>query len=113
MMLMYIVVRSSLGMSPGKMAAQVGHAAHLSMRLNLGPEYNWIKWNSGEYGKIILAADEKDWIKLKALPDAVVVVDNGHTELDPGTETVVAFAPMRKEDRPGLLKRLRLLAYII
>lgn len=35
--------------------------------------------------------------------------DAGLTEVDPGTETVMALWPMRKSERPPLVKRLQTL----
>lgn len=114
-MLMYLVVNAQLEMSPGKMAAQVGHAVQLA--LLDAPLFlpgidkvggRWNEWLDGEYGKIVLRADPAGWEEARQLPGAVIVVDNGHTELTPGSETVICFPPMLKADRPGLLKRLRL-----
>jgi peptidyl-tRNA hydrolase len=39
------------------------------------------------------AANDEDWQALRARPDSVVVTDGGHTQVAPGTETVIALPP--------------------
>ncbi len=120
--LMYFVVRSSLDMSPGKLAAQCCHGVSIvsnyysnlmtlqemkeeeSQKLD---EYrDWLKTG---YGKVVLTANENQWNKLKKEENCLIVVDSGLTELEPGTETVAVFPPMKKEKRSKLLKRLQVL----
>jgi peptidyl-tRNA hydrolase len=120
--LMYIVVRESLKLSGGKLGAQCGHAvdylwrevyrsrdpthiheptAHLHL-FNL--------WMLGEHGKIVLGASDQEFEKIKAeYQDGFLVVDNGHTEVAPKTETCFGMWPQRKSERSKTLKRLRLL----
>lgn len=121
---MYLVVRESLGMSPGKMAAQVGHAVSMMMLRYMDLVVKeiqdgdlWLEdlklaesmreWLANSYGKITLRADDKEWFKLKLLTNHVLVIDNGRTEIAPGSETVIGFWPMRKSERNPLLKRLQ------
>lgn len=124
---MYIVVRESLDMSVGKLAAQVGHA--VGMVYN---HYNYLKdvragaigerwldlklkmdyfdlWQRQSFRKILLRADEKEWQKLKDQLECHLVIDAGLTEVEPGTETIIALWPMLKSTAPRLVKRLRLL----
>lgn len=120
--IMYIVVRKNLGMSPGKMAVQVGHGVQLIMEqfyegaihrnLELSNRehlfVNWLDRNvEGSYRKVLLGADEKEWIKVKELNPDVIVIDSGLTEINPHTETCACFWPIHKNERPKLLKRLR------
>lgn len=129
---MYLIVREELNMSIGKLPAQVGHAVGMQMlqyfecALNAQIEghYNdqnvlsmsqfemFEAWLNNSYRKVTLAADEKEWAKLKELykkPEAVIVVDAGLTELEPNTETVMALLPMKKSERSKLVKRLQAL----
>jgi peptidyl-tRNA hydrolase len=136
---LYIVVREDLNMSVGKMCVQVGHAvdkvilnytdmlidhiiAHTpaegevsipATKRNDFADINaiFIQWRNTGRRKITLIADRKEWIKLKAEfgTSAFIVVDAGLTELEPGTETVMGFLPMRKSNRPKILKRLQAL----
>lgn len=68
--------------------------------------------NSDKYTKVLLGADDKEWEKLKQMLDKryhVIVVDAGHTELAPNTETIIGLFPMKKSERPKLVKRLQAL----
>ena len=132
--IMYLVVRENLHMSIGKTAAQVAHAAQRlqqkyqevndeinsylgydSGELDSVPEnlrdksHIFYQWLQTSVTKIVLKADEKEWAKLKEMPDIVRIADAGHTELAPGTETVVGFWPILKSQRPKVLKRLQVL----
>ncbi len=124
-MVMYLVVRESLGMTPGKMGAQIGHGDELVME-----EYHealhvevcgWDTsdtrehlllvmgaWRADGHTKILLSADEKAWAKVKLIPHGFIVLDAGRTQVPAQSETVIAFAPMFKSVRPSILKRLRL-----
>jgi len=92
-----VVVRRDLGMSPGKLAAQVAHAS-------LGAWKNADKkvrenWDKEGGKKVVLVVDgEKELLELfgKAerarLPKALIT-DAGHTELEPGTVTCLGIGP--------------------
>jgi peptidyl-tRNA hydrolase len=155
---MYIVVRESLGLSPGKIGAQCGHAVEYLMekavpekwpteeeaafrsKRQLHPEtmteadnaalaaieessqlrykrqVDFRAWRERDAtgrrtaGKIVLAATDAEFAKIKTEePDHFLVIDNGHTEVDPMTETCLGLWPRRKSARSKTLKRLRLL----
>lgn len=140
---MYLIVRESLNMSAGKIAAQCAHASqmlqlkygelHLEIEsvedltetfggLPLSDPISWLKvypkyysyyeWLMTSFRKVVLKADEKEWLKIKEQVSEdyrILVVDAGLTELDPNTETVIGLWPMRKSARSNLLKRLRVL----
>jgi PTH2 family peptidyl-tRNA hydrolase len=124
---MYLVVRKSLGMSPGKIGAQCGHIVEQLMdqfmtdsmmqvaggaddeaveRIRLMSE-----WKRSGRTKIVVGADEKEWEKIQEIPFNVKVSvrDAGHTEVPTGTMTVIGFWPTHKETAPKILRRLRLL----
>lgn len=131
---MYLIVRESLGMSPGKIGAQCGHAVqivtlsyfkYVSM---LTVPTNWDnieemrskvdiyrEWISQPFTKVTLKADDKEWEKVKkefytdAKVKCALVVDAGRTEIEPGSETVMALWPMKRSEVPKLIKRLQLL----
>jgi peptidyl-tRNA hydrolase len=123
--IMYLVVRKSLGMSMGKTAAQAGHAVgmlHIKQaeyaaedKKSLFPEFQeklkiWDEWVHNSFRKVVLGADDKQWQKLKdKIPDAVVVVDSGLTEIAYGSETVIGIWPMCKSNAPQVIKKLQAL----
>jgi len=92
-----IVARRDLGMSPGKLAAQVAHAS-LSAYEKSDPKRR-SEWKGGGQKKVVLKADgEKaihelaDRARREGLPHAVIR-DAGHTQLDSGTVTTLAVGP--------------------
>lgn len=125
---MYLIVRESLNMGTGKIAAQCGHAVgmlHLkysefdgmnsagwlgSKETKLYIQFN--DWLKGSFRKVVLKADEKEWAKLKAElepDDFIIVVDAGLTEIAPGSETVIGVFPTLKSEAPKIIKRLQVL----
>lgn len=123
---MYLIVRESLAMSPGKLGAQCGHAVQLVMdeyyMNQRGCSHGWaqilcqsmVEWRATDHMKIVLRANEKEWEKLQNSDAFVplplfIVTDRGYTEVPANTETVMALWPMRKNERPSILRRLRLL----
>lgn len=121
----YVIVNKDLNMSLGKTCAQVGHAIQYlcTYYKSICEEYKsfpteegnkfineYLDWAIEEQStKIVLGADTKEFNKLKKSDlDPFIVTDAGKTEVEPGTETVLAFWPMKK-DSNKLIKRLRLL----
>jgi len=123
---MYLVVRESLGMSPGKVAAQCGHAvmelverkAQIDMRLmshfpeTLKTDYeDMLKvrpyniWREN-CRKVVLRANDTQWRQLKKIAD-VIVVDAGYTEIAPNSETILGFWPVLKSQAPEGIKKLQ------
>lgn len=124
-MVVYIVVNKDLNMSIGKTCAQVGHAVqylcqnykyiwdlHQSLPSETSKELidTYSDWSRGNQStKIVLGANSKEFNKLKkSILKPFIVTDAGKTELEPGTDTVLCFRPMEKDNDKDL-KRLRLL----
>lgn len=119
---MYLVVHE-LGMSAGKMAAQVGHAVgllyikYMTLKdyvLNDKELKIWEEWQNGAFRKVTLTANDSKWNKLKTQLtndgiEHVRVVDAGFTEIPSGSETVIGIWPMRKSNRSSVLKKLQTL----
>lgn len=113
---MYVIINTSLGMSGGKTVIQGCHAVeYLCSRyqeIKSSPAgYLFKKWqNEGNHRKVALAADDKEWQKVKEQyhndPNVAMVHDAGYTEIPSGSETAFAIWPMHKNDRPPILKRL-------
>lgn len=110
--IMYIIVNSELDMSPGKLCAQVGHAVMtLCDTIYLSDVTNdtFANWRRTDYRKVILRAPLKEFNKLKELPGAAIIIDNGLTEVSAGSETCIGFPPIHKSKVPKLIKRLQVL----
>jgi peptidyl-tRNA hydrolase len=111
----YYVVRESLGMSVGKIGAQIAHASWMSANnyfttmIGGGDVSNYQEWLKSGFRKVVLGAKDKIFYRLKKELICDVVVDAGLTEISLGSETILVFPPMRKSERPSLLSRLRLL----
>lgn len=108
-----IVVNKSLGMSQGKLAAQVAHASILSMFE--APEGIVCGWLDNSYPKIVLQAETtQDLFALQEkanelkLPSALVI-DEGRTEISNGSITCLGIGPATKELIDEVTGKLRLL----
>ena len=108
-----IVVNKSLGMSQGKVAAQVAHASILSMFE--APEGIVCGWLNNSYPKIVLQVETtQDLFALQEkanelkLPSALVI-DEGRTEISNGSITCLGIGPATKELIDEVTGKLRLL----
>ncbi len=124
---MYLIVRKSLPMSAGKIAAQVGHAVEMLNdqyhNMNLPGPFDLVlsesmqalekkaawftAYKNTSYRKVVLVAKDGEWEKLKMLPDHVVVIDAGLTEIAPNSETVIGLWPMLKSAAPDVVRKLQ------
>lgn len=98
LMKLVVVVREDLNLSPGKMAAQAGHAA-VSVSWNAQKKNKkWvIEWLSKGQKKVILKAKDLELLKSLAkkaeelkLPYEIIK-DAGETEVEPGTITCIGI----------------------
>lgn len=106
----YIVVNKELGMSTGKVSAQVAHVAmmmgiHYGMVDNDNDDF-WFWYTCNEQKKIILQGKQKDLEKLAE--KFFFVIDSGYTEIPKDSLTVVGLPPMRKSEAKQYIKRLQL-----
>ena len=97
---MVIVVRKDIGMSSGKMAAQVAHAAVNCYKYGLKkvPEmvYNWENAGAAKIVLMVNNLKEFNTIENKAKQNNInyaIIQDAGKTELEPGTITTIAIGP--------------------
>lgn len=97
---MVIVVRTDLKLSPGKLAAQVAHAA---VNCSFSAKKNNTKWfrkwyDEGQRKVVVKANNIKELhnlqfnAKSEGLPHSLII-DAGHTELPPGTVTCLGVGP--------------------
>jgi PTH2 family peptidyl-tRNA hydrolase len=97
---MVIVTRKDLDLSPGKLAAQVAHAAVACALETKKVNSKWFtKWqNEGEKKAVVKVECEDDFYPLKEKAEQLkivtyLVVDAGHTEIPAGTKTVLGIGP--------------------
>jgi peptidyl-tRNA hydrolase len=79
------LIRNGVMKTTGKAIAQAGHAA-----VEAGERYP--DWNGAG---VVRVTDDEGWERVKAGDDPIVVRDGGHTQVEPGTETVIAFLESR------------------
>lgn len=116
-----IILRKDLNMSTGKCVAQGAHASMLAYNQACHMDDDRVKhfeaiceWGRTGDTKIILACNSLTAItKLmnmalnKGLPCAIVV-DEGRTEVEPGSVTALGIGPADAEEIDAITKRLRL-----
>jgi peptidyl-tRNA hydrolase len=90
-----LVLPAERAMSVGKLMAQVGHAAMMLDMTDLG---GVAAWRDAGWPCAFGEADAATWAALAERCDGVVVRDAGLTEIEPGTETVMALAPGQRPD---------------
>lgn len=99
-MKLVIVTRKDLNLSKGKLAAQVGHAsvecALKAMKYNRSSFDDWMA--HGQKKSVVKTASERDFYELKSIAEraglsTALIKDAGHTEIAPGTVTVLGIGP--------------------
>jgi peptidyl-tRNA hydrolase len=105
--LLRYVIRPGVLRTAGKAMAQAGHAA-LMCADRLGAEHPeaFAAWRAAGAPGEVRVADLPRWAALRESRLSVVVADAGLTQVEPGTETVVAVAPV--PDPPAFLLDLPL-----
>lgn len=95
-----IVTRKDLKLSPGKLAAQVAHAAVSCALETKKNNKKWFtKWMREGAKKAVVKTDSvEDFFELKMKADelqieSVIISDAGHTEIPSGTKTVLGVGP--------------------
>lgn len=97
---MVLVVRSDLGMTSGKIAAQCGHATLAAYKALLRSNPGLLKhWERTGQAKIALKANSEDQLlELEAIAKSLnlcarSIVDAGRTQIAAGSRTVLAIGP--------------------
>lgn len=108
-----IVVDAALGLPPGKLAAQVAHAAVAALIRAPGPAQR--AWLEAGMPKIVLACDSTEaLLRIAAEADRIglpssLIRDAGRTVVDAGTATCVGIGPARAAEIDGITGALNLL----
>ena len=97
---MVIVVRKDIKLSPGKMAAQVAHAAVTCSLRAKEKKRKWMKkWMDGGQKKVVVKVESINHLKELMMAareldlPVALITDAGHTELPPGTITCLGIGP--------------------
>jgi PTH2 family peptidyl-tRNA hydrolase len=97
---MVIITREDLNLSPGKLAAQVAHAAVACALSTKNNNSKWFsKWQNEGAKKAVVKVDSTDnFYPLKEKAEqlniaAFLIEDAGHTEIPAGTKTVLGIGP--------------------
>ena len=100
-----IVVRTDLGISKGKMAAQVAHAAvNCSLKAKKSDSSNFNKWFSDGQKKVVVKCPSESILReLQQHAREVgltssLVIDAGLTEVPPGTVTCLGVGPASESE---------------
>lgn len=108
-----IIVNKSLGMSQGKLAAQVAHASVCAFRkANFVEKQEWLH---NSYPKIVLQVESmEDLINLKEEADkkdlpTALIIDEGRTEIPGNSVTTLGIGPADSEEINSITGNLRLL----
>ena len=95
-----IVVRTDLGLSKGKMAAQVSHAAvNCSLKSKKSDSSNFTKWfGDGQKKVVVKVSGESELRKLQQHARDIglissLITDAGLSEIPPGTVTCLGIGP--------------------
>ena len=108
-------MNASLGMSPGKLAAQAAHAAVRACEV--APHENIDAWNREGCTKIVLEVrSDADLIILykQAVADylpVALICDEGRTEVKPGSITALGIGPAPNEYIDRITGGLHLYGY--
>ncbi len=113
---MVIAVRSDLKLSPGKMAAQVAHAAVNCALASKKKHPAWYRswYREGQKKVVVKVPGLNDLMDLKMTAEHAGVVcslvtDAGHTELPPGTSTCLGIGPGPNDAVDNITGELRLI----
>jgi PTH2 family peptidyl-tRNA hydrolase len=99
-----IIVRTDLGMSPGKLAVQVAHGSVAAAEHARKERSGWLRaWLAeGQKKAVVKVSSDGELHELEGKArelgvPAELVQDKGLTELPPGTTTVLAVGPAPSE----------------
>lgn len=102
---MYIFVNKDLNMTKGKTCSQVAHLTQTIVEeiIRTGYEtypvpesyFTYMKWRTN-CTKIILGASEEQLKEIIKWPESRYIIDDGQTQVNPGSLTCVGFPPNSK-----------------
>ena len=113
---MVLITRNDLKLSKGKLAAQCAHAAvACAMKAKKKSPRLYERWNNVGARKIVVRAEDEAELRqlyAKALTGSLIcalIKDAGHTEIPPGTVTVLGIGPAPRASVDAITGDLKLL----
>ncbi len=111
---LYVIVNSSLRMSAGKIASQVGHAVLEAVRItnrNKLGQINYRRWLQCGEPIVVLKAPQDRLTQIINSNSSIClpIRDAGRTQVEPGSLTAVGCRIIDKEYVPTIIKELKLL----
>jgi len=109
-----ILVRHDLKLTKGKMAAQVSHASVESLLRSHADDRD--TWRAQGMKKVVLkVADLKELLEYKRKAEdaglvVALIVDAGHTQVEPGTATCLGIGPDKAEKIDKVTGSLQLIS---
>ena len=109
-----IIINTDLGMSIGKSCSQAAHAGTLIYEVNRADQEAALQWIASGMTTIVLGGTLKEITELEATLDkagilAVMIMDEGRTEIPPGSITALGIGPIAKEKIDPFTKGFKLL----
>lgn len=111
-----IIIRKDIGMSVGKISAQVSHASLSAFKKTERKHPEVARdWEMEGQKKVVLKVNGEEELlemfelaKKEEIP-AELIRDAGHTQIEPGTVTCVGIGPWDEEELDKLFGDLKLL----
>jgi PTH2 family peptidyl-tRNA hydrolase len=110
-----IIMRTDLKMGKGKLVAQGSHACLDAFLKAQRSHPDWAElWHKEGMKKIVLKVDSEAALiavfeEAKRTLPAALIIDAGHTQVEPGTKTAVAIGPAPEMDLDRFTSRYKLL----
>lgn len=108
---MYLIVRTDLKMSKGKIAAQCGHAVEFLTYLNF-KKYKKFRFAYGKIALQVKTETELEAIQNYCRENNIIhhqVIDAGRTQIPANSKTVLGIGPIPKDLVPEIISNLKLL----
>ena len=112
---MLAIARNDLKMGKGKLAAQCGHAfIETFLKAQRKTPEAVEEWLASGQQKVVVKVDsEKELLalfeELKRHFPAALVIDAGHTQVEPGTKTCMGVGPAKESELDKFTARLKLM----
>lgn len=108
-LIQYYIVNTDLKMTAGKIAAQCAHGSML-IALRDQQDEKFIQWKNIAMKKVVLGGSLEEIKKIhEKIPQSILIIDNGLTEIEPNSETVLTLPVLSRQESRPIIGHLRLL----